>query len=670
MAITTICETAKRILGTIARPLHDMLKKEGFKWTEEAKDAFHKLKTQLSNTPVLALPNFSKEFILEVDASGQGVGAVLMQDQHPIAYISRSFNSQQIALSTYEKELLGVVFAVQKWRHYLLPKSFTIRTDHQSLKYILDQRLTTAFQQKWLVKLMEFDFNIEYKQGHENIAADALSRIECATLFTHQPTFELLESIKDTWQTDIDLKRIITELQVNNNTHKQFSWQKEELRRKGKLVVGKDQKLRQQLLEWFHASTCGGHSGRDSTLYRAKSVVYWKGMTKDIKRFVQQCQVCQRNKYDTAASPGLLQPLPVPDHVWQHITMDFIEGLPNSFGKEVIFVVVERLSKAAHFMALQHPYTVATVAQCFLDNIFKLHGFPATITSDRDPIFISQFWRDFMVVQGVQTQLSTAYHPQTDGQTEVVNRCLETYLRCMCCDEPRQWSKWLPLAEWWYNTTYHSSIKASPYEIVYGQTPPSYLPYLPGESKVELVDRSLQKREEILKLAKFHMKRAQERMKQLADKHRSEREFQIRDFVYVKLHPYKQISVAFRSNAKLAPKYYGPYPILEKIGAVAYKLKKLVGNAHTSTNCPATEDEAITREPEAIIDRTTVKRGNKAVTKVLVKWKHQLPENATWEFYYDLKKKISIERVTDKCYETVGGVLSGWCGLWIKTIEH
>ncbi|WVZ14811.1 hypothetical protein V8G54_012377 [Vigna mungo] len=505
-----------------------------------------------------------------------------MQDQHPITYISQSFNSQKLALSTYEKEMLGVVFAVQKWRHYLLLKRFTIRTNHQRLKYILDQRLTTAFKQKWLVKLMEFDFNNEYKQGRENIVADALSRIECATLFIHQPTFELLKSIKDTWQTYINLKRIITELQVNNNTHKHFSWKREELRRKGKLVVGKDQILR-QLLEWFHVSTCRGHSGRDFTLYRAKSVVYWKGMTKDIKRFVQQCQVCQRNKYDTAASPGLLQPLPVPDHVWQHITMDFIEGLPNSFGNQVIFVVVDILSKDAHLMALQHPYITAVVAQCFLDNIFKLHGFPATITSDRDPIFISQFWKDFMAVQG--------------------------------------WSKWLPLAEWWYNTTYHNSIKASPYEIVYGQTPRNHLPYLPGESRVEL---------EILKLAKFHMKRAQERMKKFADKHKFEREFHIGDLVYVKLHPYKQIFVAFRSNVKLAPKYYGPYPILEKIGVVAYKLKKLVENAHTSTNCPLTEEEATTKEPEAILDKTTVKRDNM----------HQIAEDATLEFSYDLKKKF------------------------------
>jgi len=170
-------------------------------------------------------------------------------------------------------------------------------------------------------------------------------------------------------------------------------------------------------------------------------------------------------------SPGLLQPLPIPGNIWQHITMDFNEGLPNSYGKQVIFVVVDKLSKVAHFMTLSHPYSAKEVAQSFLENVFKLHEFPDTITSDRDSIFVSQFWQELMVVQGVKIQLSTSYHPQTDGQMEVVNRCLGTYLRCMCAKSPKNWVKWLPLAEWWYNTTYHTATKATPYEIMYGQLP-------------------------------------------------------------------------------------------------------------------------------------------------------------------------------------------------------
>ncbi|CAL9243054.1 unnamed protein product [Arabidopsis halleri] len=154
-------------------------------------------------------------------------------------------------------------------------------------------------------------------------------------------------------------------------------------------------------------------------------------------------------------------------------------------------------------MALSHPYTAIEVAQAYLDNVFKLHGMPKDITSDRDPTFLSEVWRELFRVHGVDLRFSTAYHPQTDGQTEVTNKTLETYLRCMTADAPQTWSKWLPLAEWWYNTTFHSAIKCTPFEIVYGQPPPVHLPYLPGESSSVVVDRSLQKREELIAMLKF-----------------------------------------------------------------------------------------------------------------------------------------------------------------------
>ena len=134
-------------------------------------------------------------------------------------------------------------------------------------------------------------------------------------------------------------------------------------------------------------------------------------------------------------------------------------------GKDVIFVVVDRLSKYAHFMVLSHPFTALDVAQIYLDHVFKLHGMPHSIVSDRDPVFLSQFWQALFSVQGVNLCLSSSYHPQTDGQTEVVNRCLETYLRCMCSHSPMDWCRWLPLAKWWYNTTFHTSTQHTPYEL-------------------------------------------------------------------------------------------------------------------------------------------------------------------------------------------------------------
>lgn len=198
-------------------------------------------------------------------------------------------------------------------------------------------------------------------------------------------------------------------------------------------------------------------------------------MKKEIYTFVKECDVCQQNKTEIVALPDLLQPLPIPDRIWTEISMDFIEGLPMSQGKTVIMVVVDRLSKYAHFMPLSHPFTAVEVAKVFMDTVYKLHGMPSSIVSDRDKVFTSTFWRELFRLQGTQLHLSTSYHPQTDGQTEVVNRCLEVYLRCMSGDRPESWVQWLPLAEW-----YHSSTQMTPYQVVYGQVPPSYIHYIPS----------------------------------------------------------------------------------------------------------------------------------------------------------------------------------------------
>lgn len=188
------------------------------------------------------------------------------------------------------------------------------------------------------------------------------------------------------------------------------------------------------------------------------------------------------------------------------------------------------------------------MAQALLNNVFKLHGFPRSIVSDRDAVFLSDFWKELFSLQGVALNYSSAYHPQSDGLSEVVNRCLETYLRCMCSDEPHLWRKWLALAEFWYNTNYHTTIQMSPFKAVYGQLPPQHLPYLPGEAKVAVVARSLEEREKMVLLLKFHLLRAQNRMQQVANDHRTDRSFRIGDYVFVKLQPYRQHSVVLRSN--------------------------------------------------------------------------------------------------------------------------
>lgn len=167
------------------------------------------------------------------------------------------------------------------------------------------------------------------------------------------------------------------------------------------------------------------------------------------------------------ASLGFLQSLSIPFAPFIDINIDFIEGLPKLEGKDVIMVVVDRFSKYAHCMALSHPYSAPKVAKVFMENIYKLNELPTSITSDRDPMFLSRFWKEMFSIQGVNLHYSSAYHQQTNGQTEIVNKCIEHYLRCMTRDCPNQWVRWLPLAKWWYSTNYHSATKMTPYKVVY-----------------------------------------------------------------------------------------------------------------------------------------------------------------------------------------------------------
>lgn len=192
-------------------------------------------------------------------------------------------------------------------------------------------------------------------------------------------------------------------------------------------------------------------------------------MKSDVREYVNQCDTCQRIKSDSRKPSGMLQPLPIPEHIWEDVTMDFIEGLPTSNGYNGILVVVDRLSKYGHFIPLVHPYTAKSIARLFVEYVIKLHGVPRSIVTDRDRIFISNFWKEFFKMQDTRLAMGSAYHPQTDGQTEVTNRTLEQYLRCFVHQNPKRWEEFIPWAEYWYNTTYHASTKCTPFEIVYGR---------------------------------------------------------------------------------------------------------------------------------------------------------------------------------------------------------
>jgi hypothetical protein len=201
------------------------------------------------------------------------------------------------------------------------------------------------------------------------------------------------------------------------------------------------------VLSELHATPTTGHSSFTKTYDRVKHSFFWDDLKKDGHTFLEECDFYQCNKDEIIKDPGTLQPLPIPLAILRDISMDFIVGFPKSSNKSVIMVVTDHLSKYAHLCALQHSFTTSTMAQIFMDHIFNLHGMPHSIVFDRDPAFTNNFWQELFRLQGTQLHLSTAYHPHTDGQIELVNKCLETYLRCFSSKRKNQWAQWLPLSK-------------------------------------------------------------------------------------------------------------------------------------------------------------------------------------------------------------------------------
>lgn len=393
--------------GTIAKPLTELTKKGSFLWTPATEAAFATIKTAMTTAPVLKLPDFSLPFIVETDASYYGLGTVLIQDKHPLAFISKALGVKNLGLSIYEKEMLAILLAVSKWRSYLLHTTFIIRTDHKSLKFLLEQKVSTPLQHRYLTKLLGFDYKIEYKKGADNGVADALLRAnalpgECrmAMATTLQPMWvgEILQS----YQGDAEVQDVITELVTFPYNVSFYSYRDGLLRFKGKLVVGNTLNLRTQILEYMHSSSVGGYSGITATYQRVAAHFWWNGMRQQVQRLVRECHICQISKHEHVYSPGLLQPLPVPTQPWTYISMDFIEQLPLSAKRDTIWVIVDRFTKYSHFVALSHPFSASSLATLFLDTIYKLHGLPQSVVSDRDKIFTSQFWTHLFKLLGIQ----------------------------------------------------------------------------------------------------------------------------------------------------------------------------------------------------------------------------------------------------------------------------
>ena len=580
-----------------------------------------------------------------------GVGAVLMQRGHPLAYVSKGLGPRTRGLSTYEKEYMAILLAVEQWRPYLQHSEFLIMTDHCSLAHLGDQRLHAPWQQKVFTKLLGLQFQIKYKKGISNAAADALSRRPapdtCLATVSHGRPAWMMD-IVDAYTSDPAAQELLARLAVSTTTDDHYYLHNGLIRYKDRVWIPDSPDLKQRILAALHDSPIGGHSGIPVTLRRIKQSFYWKGLRAFVHQYVQECCICQRAKPDRARYPGLLEPLPVPSQYWQMLTMDFVEGLPRSSRFNCVMVVVDKLSRYAHFAGLSHPFTAPVVAAAFMDNVHKLHGMPESIVSDRDRIFTSRFWRELAALSGVKLRMSSSQHPQTDGTTERVNQCLEGYLRCFTHACPVKWAQWLSLAEFWYNTSMHSALDGkSPFEVLYGHSARQFGITASDACSVPELTEWLGERALTLRLLQQHLERIRNRMKYQADKKRSDRVFQVGDSVFLKLQPYIQSSVAPRAHHKLLFKYYGPFPVLERIGATAYRLqlppkshihpvihvsqlKKALGE-HCQVEAALPPTDAILSVPIRVLQRRFRRVGDIAVPQGLIQWSGQTEDLATWE---------------------------------------
>ncbi|KAE8963300.1 hypothetical protein PF011_g29084 [Phytophthora fragariae] len=517
----------------LTAPLTELLKgktrNEKIAMEAQHQECFAKLKDRLANPPVLAHPDFSRQFCVKMDASDYAVGGYLYQlddqdQERIIAYGGRKLSPAELKYPTREKELLAALYAMRTWKVYLIDKPFLINTDHRTLESILQQKTCSQRLARWLNELGMYQPIFKWIEGDSNTVADFLSRNpawkqdsasislaellkqaisvneaagatthlyamrrqkapapsireRCAKLYT---TDELLAPVMHYYREPDDVKRREISIPASVRLDRfelrdSLLYYRSHASQEWRLCVPDDVDLRNTILFEEHDTAVRGHPGVHKTLRFVQAKYYWPGLAKTVRQYCISCEMCMRTKSSRQKSSGLLHPLDIPEERWKHITMDFVVRLPvtklHKF--DSILVIVDRLTKRAHFIATKTTATAQDTAKLFRDHYQRLHGFPVSIVCDRDSKFTSKLWTHLLQLQDTKLSPSSAFKPSTDGQTEITNKFIGEYLRAYVNPHQNDWHDFLALAEFAYNARDHSSLGMSPFVADLGYQPRS-----------------------------------------------------------------------------------------------------------------------------------------------------------------------------------------------------
>ena len=407
----------------IAKPLSDLLKKSVSEiWDEHCYRAFGELKRRLTSAHVLKFPEFKKPFEVHTDALDFAIGGVLMQEGRPVAFESKKLSDVERRWPTHEKEMWAVVHCLKLWQHYLGLEYTKVYIDNVSVRYFETLPKITPKQWRWADVLACFNVDLIHKPGRDNVVPDALSRRqELRIIFTGESS--LMRKIREGYQDDEESKKTLDTLRLGKKLE-HFRLERGVVWFKQKRMLVPKGKLRLALLKECHDGPVAGHRGVKPTLAELVKNYYWPNLRDDVEQYLKSCVTCQQNRTQFRKEAGLLRPLPIPTKCWESVSMDFMTHLPESKGFDSIMVVVDRVSKMAHFVPTRDTATAQEVGRLYFDKVVKHHGMQKSIISDRDPKFTSRFWRALWKKLGTELKMSTAFRPQTDGQTERVNLVL------------------------------------------------------------------------------------------------------------------------------------------------------------------------------------------------------------------------------------------------------